>query len=96
MGPNEGLAGWLRGLINRLAMLWSSPRIGRVALCSPVVGLIAGLGAVVFLVSLQFTYKGVLGGLLHFYRPSMVEEGPHSITYPYPWWLILLVRRWAG
>jgi CIC family chloride channel protein len=83
-------------LINRLAALWSSPRIGRVALCSPVVGLIAGIGAVVFLVSLQFTYKEVLGGLLHFQRPSTVEEGPHPITYPYPWWLILLVPTVGG
>jgi CIC family chloride channel protein len=86
----------LRGLINRLAGLWSSPRIGRVALCSPVVGLIAGLGAVIFLVSLQFTYKEVLGGLLHFHRPSTVEDGPHWITYPYPWWLILLVPTMGG
>ncbi len=66
------------------------------ALCSPVVGLIAGLGAVIFLVSLQFTYKEVLGGLLHFQRPSTVEDGPHPITYPYPWWLIVLVPTVGG
>jgi len=42
-GPGWGAAG-LRVLVNRLAGLWSSPRVGRVALCSPVVGLIAGLG----------------------------------------------------
>jgi CIC family chloride channel protein len=95
-GSNGGLAGWFRRLINRLAALWSSPRIGRVAICSPVVGLIAGLGAVIFLVSLQFTYKEVLGGLLHFHRPSTVEEGPHPITYPYPWWLIVLVPAVGG
>src|SRR5215813_8310863 len=95
-GPTGGLAGRLRGLIDRLAKLWSSPRIGRVALCSPVVGLIAGLGAVIFLMSLQFTYKEVLGGLLHFQRPSTIEDGPHPITYPYPWWLILLVPTVGG
>jgi CIC family chloride channel protein len=95
-GSNGGLAGWFRRQINRLAALWSSPRIGRVAVCSPVVGLIAGLGAVVFLVSLQFTYREVLGGLLHFQRPSTMEDGPHPITYPYPWWLIVLVPTVGG
>ena len=81
-GSNGGFAGWFRRLINRLAALWGSPRVGRVAVCSPVVGLIAGLGAVVFLVSLQFTYKEVLGGLLHFQRPSTVEDGPQRVTNP--------------
>ncbi len=95
-GSNGGFAGWSRRLINRLAALWASPRIGRVALCSPVVGLIAGLGAVVFLVSLQFTYQEVLGGLLHFQRPSTVEEGPHPITEPSPWWLVVLVPAAGG
>ena len=35
---------WFREFVNRLAVLWSSPRIGRVALCSPVVGVVARPG----------------------------------------------------
>ena len=96
-GSNGGLAGWFRELINRLAALWSTPRVGRVAICSPVVGVIAGLGAVVFLVSLQFMYREVLGGLLHFQMPPTVEDRPHAdhaIRIPGGWscWS----RRWAG
>jgi CIC family chloride channel protein len=70
--------GWLRDGFERLAALWSAPRVGRVAICSPVVGLVAGLGAVVFLLALQFTYKEVLGELLHFQRPSSIPGTPRA------------------
>ena len=94
-GSGNGV-GRFRDWFERLAALWSAPRVGRVAICSPVVGLIAGLGAVVFLLALQFTYKEVLGGLLHFQMPPTVEEEPHAITYPYPWWLVVLVPTVGG
>lgn len=94
-GSGNGV-GRLRDWFERLASLWSAPRVGRVAICSPVVGLVAGLGAVVFLLALQFTYKEVLGGLLHFQRPSSVEEEPHEITYPYPPWLVVLIPAVGG
>ena len=67
-------------MFNRLAALWSTPRVGRVAICSPLVGVIAGLGAVGFLLSLQFMYSVVLGGLLHFQMPPTSEDKPHAIT----------------
>ena len=86
----------IRALFDRLAALWSTPRVGRVALCSPVVGVIAGLGAVGFLLSLQFMYSQVLGGLLHFQMPPTGEDKPHAITYPYPWWLVVLVPAVGG
>lgn len=88
--------GWLRERFNQLAALWATPRVGRVALCSPLVGLIAGLGAVVFLLSLQFMYDRVLGGLLHFRMPPAGEGTPQAISYPYPWWLTLLVPAVGG
>src|SRR5439155_7963750 len=49
--PGKGVV-WIRELFDRLAALSSAPRIGRVALCSRAVGLIAGLGAVGFLLAL--------------------------------------------
>ena len=67
----------IRALFDRLAALWSTPRVGRVALCSPLVGVIAGLGAVGFLLALQFMYSAVLGGLLHFHLPPTTEDTPH-------------------
>jgi chloride channel protein, CIC family len=79
-----------------MAELWSAPRVGRAALCSPLVGFIAGLGAVFFLLSLRLMYRAVLAGLLHFHMPPTVEDQPHSISYPYPWWLIVLVPTIGG
>ena len=46
--PGNGVR-WIRGQFQRLVALWSTPRLGRVALCSPLVGVISGLGAVGFL-----------------------------------------------
>jgi chloride channel protein, CIC family len=86
----------IRELFDRLAALWSTPRVGRVALCSPVVGLIAGLGAVGFLLALRFMYTVVLGGFLQFQMPPTTEDRPHPISYPSPWWLVLLVPAAGG
>src|SRR5580700_2001374 len=88
--PGSGLAR-IRGLFDRLAALWSTPQVGRVAICSPLVGVIAGLGAVGFLLSLQFMFSVVLGGLLHFHMPPTGEGTPQEISYPSPWWLVVLV-----
>jgi chloride channel protein, CIC family len=87
---------WLRERFAQLAALGTMPRFGRVALCSPLVGLIAGLGAVVFLLSLQFMYNYILGELLHFQMPATGEGKPHAISYPYPWWLVVLVPAVGG
>ena len=45
------LASALGRFLNRLATRWATPGAGRVAVCSPLVGLIAGLGAVAFLLA---------------------------------------------
>src|SRR4051812_8553957 len=83
-------------LLNRVATRWASPGVGRVAVCSPLVGLIAGLGAVAFLKSLELTTRLMLGGLLHFQLPPTGEGTAHPITYPWPWWLVLLIPTLGG
>ena len=80
----------------RIATFWATPGVGRVALCSPIVGVIAGLGAVGFLLALQSIYGYVLGGLLHFHMPPTLEGERHAITYPWPWWMIILVPTVGG
>lgn len=90
--PRRPLGRALRNLLSR----WATPGAGRVAVCSPVVGLIAGLGAVAFLTLLGLMFKYVLGGLLHFHLPPTGEGGAQAITYPYPWWLLLLVPTIGG
>src|SRR5271165_6805554 len=86
----------LRQGFQRLAAFWATPGVGRSALCSPIVGFIAGLGAVAFLLCLQAMYSVVLGGLLHFHMPPTLEGKPHAVTYPWPWWLVLLVPAVGG
>ncbi|APW61480.1 H(+)/Cl(-) exchange transporter ClcA [Paludisphaera borealis] len=80
----------------RLAAFWATPGVGRVALCSPLVGVIAGLGAVGFLLALQAMYTHVLGGLLHFHMPPTLEGERGAITYPWPWWMVVLVPTVGG
>src|SRR3954452_13109676 len=87
---------FLRQQFQRLAALWATPGVGRVAICSPVVGVIAGLGAVGFLIALQGMYGLVLGGLLHFHMPPTLEGEPGAVTYPWPWWLVVLVPAVGG
>jgi len=41
-------------------------------------------------------YSHVLGGLLHFQMPPTSEDKPHAITYPSPWWLVMLVPAVGG
>lgn len=84
-----------RGL-NRLATRWATPGGGRVMVCSPLIGVVAGLGAVAFLLSLEATSHLVLGGLLHFQSPPTGEGVRHAIAYPYPLWLIPVVTTLGG
>src|SRR5262249_9167005 len=91
----KGIAG-VRNLFDWLAGMWAAPRIGRVALCSPLVGLVAGLGAVGFFLALRFMYPRVLGGGLHLQMPPTGEDPPQAVAYPYPWWLVVLIPTLGG
>lgn len=87
----------LRGrLLGQLLAQWSVPGAGRVAVCSPVVGLIAGLGAVAFLRLLELVYHFALQGALHFQIPPTGEGSPHAITLPGPWWMVILLPAIGG
>ncbi len=82
--------------LNRLATRWATPGLGRVVVCSPLVGFVAGLGAVGFLLALDATIHFALGRLMHFQLPPTGEGTAHAITYPWPWWMILLVPTVGG
>ena len=83
-------------LIRRLASRWATPGAGRAVVVSPLVGFIAGLGAVAFLLSLDAMTRHVLGDLLHLRLPPTGEGTAHPISYPYPWWLVLLIPTLGG
>jgi CIC family chloride channel protein len=67
-----------------------------VAVCSPLVGLIAGLGAAGFLAGLEALNALVLGGLLGFHPPPTAEGPMHAVTWPAPPWLIVLLPTVGG
>jgi CIC family chloride channel protein len=91
-------------LLRRLATRWATPGAGRVALCAPLVGVVAGLGAVAFLVSLDWMIHAVLDGVMGLHIPPTGEGKPHPITdvrawwhgLPTRWWLVLLVPTLGG
>src|SRR6516165_351436 len=92
----RGLPAQLGRWLNRVATRWSTPGAGRVALCSPLVGVVSGLGATAFLVLLDLMIRHVLGDLMHLHMPPTGEGTPHPVTYPWPWWLVLLVPTLGG
>ncbi len=100
--PSSPPSPWDRGgaavrrLLVGLADRWATPGAGRVAVCSPVVGLCAGLGAVVLLTLLNLATARVLGDVLHLRLPPTADEPVHAIELPTSWWRVLLVPTLGG
>src|SRR4051794_31096872 len=94
--PPSGFTRRLGLSLNRLASRWATPGSGRVAICSPIVGVVAGGGAVLFLVALEAVSRHLLGGLMHFRMPPAYEGTAHAVSWPYPWWMVLLVPTLGG
>lgn len=94
--PPSGPSRRLGLALNRLASRWAIPGSGRVAVCSPLVGVVAGAGAALFLVALDAMFRHVLGGLLHFQMPPTIEGTRHAVSWPSPWWMVLLVPTLGG
>jgi CIC family chloride channel protein len=83
---------WLSQLTSR----WAAPGAGRVAVCSPLVGVVAGLGATAFLLLSDLMIRHVLGGLMHLHMPPTGEGTPRPVAYPWPWWMVLLLPTLGG
>ncbi len=86
--------------LNHLVTRWATPGAGRVALCSPLVGVVAGLGAVAFLLPLDWMIHHVLGQLVGLRMPPTGEGapvGPSALFGRFgPWWMVLLVPTVGG
>src|SRR4051812_5963784 len=95
-GEPSGQLHPLARAIGRLMARWATPGAGRVAVCSPLVGVIAGLGAVAFLRLLELMFRYVLRALMHLQLPPTGEGVPQPIGYPWPWWMVLLVPTIGG
>ncbi|HEU5116943.1 MAG TPA: chloride channel protein, partial [Isosphaeraceae bacterium] len=86
----------VRRFFGILTYRWATPGAGRVAVCSPLVGFVAGLGAVAFLLSLDWMMDHVLGQWMGLNMPPTGEGSPHPITRPSVWWLVLLIPTVGG
>lgn len=82
--------------LNRLATRWATPGAGRVMVCSPIVGIVSGLGAVGFLLLLEWMFRHVLGDLMHLQMPPTGEGHAHPIRLPDQWWMVLLIPTIGG
>ncbi|WP_435016908.1 chloride channel protein [Tundrisphaera sp. TA3] len=83
-------------MFGRMLARWATPGAGRVAICSPAVGMIAGLGAVAFLRLLELMFEHVLKGMMHLQIPPTGEGTAHPISDPWPWWAVLLLPTLGG
>ncbi len=86
---------WQR-MMGSLLSFWSIPGAGRIAICSPLVGFVAGLGATAFLTLLSLMIHYVLGGVMGLQMPPTGEGTLTAIRYPEHWWWVLLIPTLGG
>jgi CIC family chloride channel protein len=88
----EGLMRWMRRRLRGASL----PGVNRAAVCSPLVGVVAGLGAVGFLLALKAMQHYVLADWMHMVPPPTGEDLPRAIQMPWPWWMVLLIPTAGG
>lgn len=70
---------------------------GRLLWCSPLVGVVAGLGAAGFYYALNWMQNLALGHIEGYYPPpSGSESAAHAMQMPTHWWAVLLVPTVGG
>ena len=81
----------------QLNSIFDTESSGRLVLYSPLVGIVAGLGAIVFFFLLMATQHAVLGGIEGYYPPPAGSEVIlHPPQLPTRWWLVPLVPAVGG
>jgi CIC family chloride channel protein len=90
-------ARWLRSLLR--SPQDGQPSLGRWIGLSLLIGVVAGLGAVVLQDAIGFANRVALGGIAGYVPPGLVSEGgtPAQAFLPhYRWWLLVLVPALGG
>lgn len=93
--PANARPAFLAYVKSRLAP-FAAPGHARVSLCSVLVGVIAGLGAVAFSICLKYMSVFVLARLLHYQPPPTGDDPANPLSLPWPWWMLLVVPTLGG
>ncbi len=86
-------------IISHLQSIFDTETSGRLILFSPLVGIVAGLGAAAFYWLLELVQAGILGRVEGYYPPgSGSEVAAHVAQMPSytNWWVVLLVPALGG
>ncbi|MCA9189569.1 MAG: chloride channel protein [Pirellulaceae bacterium] len=77
---------------NRFRSIFDTEASGRLILFSPIVGIVAGLGAVAFFFLLQHLQQFMLGHIEGYYPPPAGDEPAlHAMQMPTHWWAVVIV-----
>ena len=89
--------GRLYELRSHLRTIFDTESAGRLILYSPLVGVVAGLGAALFFYLLNLLQEFALGHIEGYYPPPAGTEGTsHAMQLPTLWWAVLLVPAVGG
>ena len=81
----------------QLSSIFDTESSGRLVVYSPLVGIVAGLGAVAFFYLLMTVQEFALGGIEGYYPPAAGSEViSHEPQAPTRWWAVLLVPAVGG
>jgi CIC family chloride channel protein len=87
----------LQRLKHHFRSIFDTEAAGRLIVYSPLVGIVAGLGAVVFFYLLMAMQQFALGGIEGYFPPAAGSERiDHAPQLPQHWWAVLLVPTVGG
>ncbi|MCA9123596.1 MAG: chloride channel protein [Planctomycetaceae bacterium] len=87
----------LNRIANHLRSIFDTEASGRLILYSPLVGVVAGLGAAAFFYLLEQLQSLALGSIEGYYPPSAGDEvASHAMQMPEHWWAVMLVPTLGG
>ncbi len=98
----NSVSSWFRRFLQVRIERYAPSGVGRATICSPLVGLGAGLGAVVFLLALQTVGRFVNEEVFQLPVPPTAEDPPRLVLPedahygPGRWWLVLLCPTIGG
>lgn len=84
-------------VVKHLRTIFDTESAGRLIILSPLVGVVAGLGAAAFYFLLTLLQTFALGGIEGYYPPSAGSEAmEHQAQMPLHWWAVLAVPTVGG